>query len=102
MTTPTVIETRRAGQTNARVELARYTVGEDERVIYGQRVLGVVRLVDEPADGVGRRYVIERELAVMAEVDALLVDYLDQASIWGVIPAAGPCALQACDIDTVF
>jgi hypothetical protein len=33
VTTPTVIETRRAGQTNARVELARYTVGEGERVI---------------------------------------------------------------------
>jgi hypothetical protein len=94
VTTPTVIETRRAGQTNARVELARYTVAGTERVIYGQRVLGVVRLVDEPVDGIGRRYVIERELTLMAEVDALLVDYLEQAAIWDVIPAAGPCALQ--------
>ena len=49
MTTPTVIETRRAGQTNERVELARYTISGGEHVIYAQRVLGVVRLVDEPA-----------------------------------------------------
>ncbi len=49
MTTPTVTETRRAGQTNERVELARYTVSAGERVIHGQRVLGVVRLVDDPA-----------------------------------------------------
>jgi len=46
VTTPTIIKTSRAGQTNARVELARYTIGAGERVIYGQRVLGVVRLVD--------------------------------------------------------
>jgi hypothetical protein len=95
VTTPTVIETRRAGQTNARVELARYTVRDGERVIYGQRVLGVVRLVDEPAGGDGRRYVIERELTIMAELDAIVADYLDQAAVWNVIPAAGSCPLLA-------
>jgi hypothetical protein len=95
MTTPTVIETRRAGQTNARHELARYTVNAGERIIYAQRVLGVVRLVDEPADGGGRRYVIERELTVMSELEALVADYLDQAATWGVIPAAGCCPLLA-------
>ena len=95
MTTPTVVETRRAGQTNARHELARYTVSAGERIVYAQRVLGVVRLVDEPADGDGRRYLIERELTVMAELEALVADYLDQATTWGVIPAAGCCALLA-------
>ncbi len=95
MTTPTVIETRRAGQTHARVELARYSVGAGERVIYGQRVLGVVRLIDEPADGEGRRYVIERELTVMAELEAIVADYLEQAATWDVIPAAGCCPLLA-------
>ena len=95
MTTPTVIETRRAGQTNARVELARYTISAGERVIYAQRVLGVVRLVDEPAAGDGRRYVIERELTVMAELDAIVDDYLEQAATWDVIPAAGCCPLLA-------
>ena len=29
--------------TNHRVELGRYTISAGERVIYGQRVLGVVR-----------------------------------------------------------
>ena len=95
MTTPTVIETRRAGQTNAPVELARYTVSAGERVIYGQRVLGAVRLVDEPAAGDGRRYVIERELTVMAELEAIVADYLEQAAAWDVIPAAGSCPLLA-------
>ena len=59
---------RRSGE---RVELGRYTVAGGERVVYGQRVLGVVRLVDHPADGHGRRYVIERELTVMAELEAI-------------------------------
>ena len=62
--------------TNERVELGRYTIAAGERVICGQRVLGVVRLVDLPADGHGRRYIIERELTVMAELEAIVEDYL--------------------------
>lgn len=95
MTTPTIIETRRAGQTNEPVELARYTVRAGERVIHGQRVLGVVRLVDDPASGEGRRYVIERELTTMAELEAIVADYLEQAQTWDVIPATGCCSLLA-------
>jgi hypothetical protein len=95
VTTPTVAETRRAGQTSEPVELARYTVRGGERVIHGQRVLGVVRLVDDPASGAGRHYVIERELTVMAELDAIVADYLEQARLWNVIPAAGSCPLLA-------
>ena len=34
----TVTERRRVGQTNERVELARYTVSAGERVIHGQRI----------------------------------------------------------------
>lgn len=34
------------GETNERVELAPYTITAGERVIYGQRIRGVVRLVD--------------------------------------------------------
>jgi hypothetical protein len=82
-----------AHATNDRVELARYTIAAAERVIYGQRVLGVVRLVDVPAAGHGRRYLIERELTVLAELEAIVEDYLDQAARWQVIPAAGPCCL---------
>ena len=96
MTTPTVTETRRAGQTNQPVELARYSVtGAGERVVQGQRVLGVVRLVDAPACGEGRRYVIERELTTMAELEALVADYLRESQMWDAIPAAGPCCLLA-------
>jgi hypothetical protein len=97
VTTPAVIETRRVGQANARVELAHYGLSAGERVIYGQRVLGVVRLVDEPADGHGRRFIIERELTVMAELEAIVADYLEQAAAWDVIPAAGCCSLLAED-----
>jgi hypothetical protein len=82
-----------AHATNERVELARYTIAAGERVIYGQRVLGVVRLVDVPSSGHGRRYLIERELTVMAELEAIVEDYLDQAARWQVIAAAGACYL---------
>jgi hypothetical protein len=95
VSTPAVIEKRRAGQTNARVELARYSVSAGERVICGQRVLGVVRLVDVPAEGNGRRFIIERELTVMAELEAIVADYLEQAAAWDVIPASGCCPLLA-------
>ncbi|MGH2948752.1 MAG: hypothetical protein ACRDPC_21280 [Solirubrobacteraceae bacterium] len=84
--------------TNERVELARYTISAGERVVYGQRVLGVVRLVDHPADGHGRHYLIERELTVMAELEAIVADYLRQAAVWDQVPAAGPCGL-ACELE---
>ena len=93
MSAPAAASRRRA--TNERVELARYTVSAGERVIHGQRVRGVVRLVDRPARGRGRRYIIERELTVMAELEAVVADYLQQASTWDAIPAAGPCYLLA-------
>jgi len=91
----TVTETHRAGQTNERVELARYTVTAGERLIHGQRILGVVRLADNPASGAGRHYIIERELVAMAELEAIVSDYLQQAETWDAIPAAGPCCLLA-------
>jgi hypothetical protein len=93
VTTTTAQPIQRRGATNERVELGRYTITAGERVVYGQRVLGVVRLVDAPAGGHGRRYVIERDLTLMAELEAIVEDYLDQAARWGVIPAAGPCCL---------
>ena len=94
MTTP-VSERTSPEQTNERVELARYTITAGEHVIYAQRIRGVVRLVDVPAQGRGRRYLIERELISMAELEAIVADYLEQAATWDVIPAAGCCALLA-------
>jgi hypothetical protein len=84
-----------SGRSGDRVELGRYRLASGERVIYGQRVRGVVRLVDVPAAGGGRRYVIERELTSMAELEAIVADYLQQAAIWNEIPAAGPCGVIA-------
>jgi hypothetical protein len=93
--TATTTTPRSKRVTNDRVELGRYTISAGERVIYGQRVLGVVRLVNHPAHGLGRRYVIERELTVMAELEAIVADYLEQARIWDTIPAAGAAYLHA-------
>ena len=84
----------RRAATNPRVELARYTISAGERVIYGQRVLGVVRLVDIPASGRGRRYVIERGLTSMAELEAIVADYLAQAARWDAPPAEPVCLLN--------
>ena len=52
-----------------------------------------VDVVEVPAAGPGRRYLIERELTVMAELETIVEDYLNQAARWQVIPAAGPCSL---------
>ena len=77
-----------------RIELGRYTISAGERVIYGQRVLGVVRIVDVPADGHGRRYVIERGLSSMVELEAIVADYLQQAAVWDAVPAEPVCLLE--------
>ncbi len=90
MTTISPEPPRRTGPTNPRVELARYTISAGERVIYGQRVLGVVRLTDVPADGHGRHYLIERELTRMVELQAIVDDYLREAERWDAVPAE-PC-----------
>ena len=55
MTTPTVTETVRNGNpVGKRTELGRYTISSGERVLYGQRIGGVVRVTDNPASGRGR------------------------------------------------
>lgn len=74
-------------RTNPPVEIARYQLSDGERVIQGQRILGVVRLIDIPASGAGRRFLIERELTCRAEVAAVVSDYLAQAHELQAIPA---------------
>ncbi len=74
-----------------RVELARYkTPGSGPRIVYCQRIDGVVRVTDVPADGHGRAYLVERELEQdgHAALKALVADYLDQAQLLGEIPIA--------------
>ena len=73
-----------------RVELARYTVPAGERILYGQRVDGVVRVTDVPAQGRGRAYLVERELERDGydAVKAIVADYLQQARLLEDVPMA--------------
>ena len=79
------------GPTNPAVELARYRITGGERILKGQRVLGVVRVVDLPADGVGRHFLVERELITNAELEALVADYVAQAQLLDAVPAKPSC-----------
>ena len=91
MTAPTVTEIRRNGNPfGERVELARYTVPAGERVLYGQRVDGVVRVTDLPALGRGRAYLVERELEHDGydALKALVSDYVEQAELLADVPMA--------------
>ena len=74
--------------TGARVELGRYTIPAGERIIYGQRVNGTVRVSDHPAGTEGRAVLIERELQHdgYKALQALIADYLDQARAHDEIP----------------
>jgi hypothetical protein len=83
--------TTRPGRTGVRTELARYTLPTiGERVIYGQRVDGRVRVTDNPARGRGRAYLIERELEQDGNtaLQALVADYIAQSEILQAIPMA--------------
>lgn len=70
-------------------ELARYTTDVGERRILAQRVANIVQLRDEPATGNGRSYVIERRLDSMAELEAIVDDYVAKADRLGWIPMHG-------------
>jgi hypothetical protein len=69
-------------------ELTRYRVNGAERVLYGQRVDGVVRVTDKPADGRGRSYLIERGLEQdgYAALKALVRDYVSQSQRLKAVP----------------
>lgn len=71
-----------------RVELARYTVDEGERILYGQRIGKIVRVSDCPACGRGRSYLVERCPARdgLAAVRALVTDYVRRAVLTDEVP----------------
>jgi hypothetical protein len=73
---PDASRRRRAPVVSERTELARYTVTEGERILYGQRIDGIVRVTDRPAHHGGRAYLVERGLETKNELDALIADYL--------------------------
>jgi hypothetical protein len=97
MTTPTVTELVRNGnrihnpaEVGERAELARYTVSAGERILYGQRIAGIVRISDCPASGRGRAYLVERELEQdgYGALKALVADYVAQAWKLDAVPMA--------------
>ena len=93
MSTPTITETRPSGpQVGERVELACYRISAGERVLYGQRIDGVVRVTDRPANGPGGSYLVERELEQdgNSALKALVADYLAQASAHDEVPMLRP------------
>ncbi|MGA2321237.1 MAG: hypothetical protein ABSG95_10935 [Solirubrobacteraceae bacterium] len=73
-----------------RVELARYTVTTGERILYGQRINGVVRVTDRPSAEGGRSYLVERglELDGYSALKALVADYTRVARRLNGVPMA--------------
>jgi hypothetical protein len=79
----------RCGRNGHRVELARYVVGDgEERILFGQRVDGVVRVTDVPAHGHGRAYLVERGLEHdgYGALKALIADYVEQGELLAAVP----------------
>jgi hypothetical protein len=76
------------------VELARYAITGATRVLYGQRIEGVVRVVDVPVGDRGRAYLVERELEQdgHAALKALVADYVAYARAHDHIPMATTAA----------
>ncbi len=79
-----------APQVGQLTELGRYSVSGGERVLYGQRIKGSVRITDRPATGAGRAYLVERELEQdgYSALKALVADYIEQARDLDAIPMA--------------
>lgn len=99
--------TPQRGQTGQRVELGRYSTSTGERILYGQRVLGVVRLTDVPLTPGGRAYLVERGLeehgvGANAHLQAIVRDYLMQARTRNRIPVADlPLSRYAYALDRI-
>jgi hypothetical protein len=77
---PAASRRRCAPVVGKRTELARYNVDEGARILYGQRIDGIVRVTDRPAGPCGRAYLVERGLETKGELDSLVADYLQQAA----------------------
>lgn len=96
MTTPIVTELTYNGNPYCqRAVLAHYTVSSGERVLYRQCVDGDVQVIDVPAHGAGRSYLVERGLEEdgPGAIEALVADYLNQSRRVGAIPMASSISL---------
>jgi hypothetical protein len=71
-------------------ELARYELASGQRILYGQRIDGCVRITDRPAGGSGRSYLVERGLERdgLRALNALVDDYLRIAGELNDVPMA--------------
>jgi hypothetical protein len=71
-----------------RTELGRYRISAGERVLYGQRINGRVRLTDRPADGGGRSYLVESGLEAdgLQALQTLVAHYIEQAGELDRVP----------------
>ena len=80
-----------------RTELGRYRVSAEERVLYGQRVNGRVRLTDRPATPGGRSYLIERgvEIDGLQALKTLVAHYIAQARELDRVPMATSALRQS-------
>lgn len=71
-----------------RTELGRYRISAGERVLYGQRINGRVRLTDRPAGGGGRSYLVESGLEAdgFEALQTLVAHYIAQAGQLDRVP----------------
>ncbi len=80
-------ETATKSTTGAPKLLAEYECDEGKRQLIGQRVDGVVRITDRCPGG--RSYLVDEGFTCMAEVEAVVADYLEKARQLGYAPMAG-------------
>jgi hypothetical protein len=73
-----------------RVELGRYRVTAGERILFGQRIDGVVRVTDRPSGPGGRSYLVDcgLERDGYSALKALVADYTREARRLDGIPMA--------------
>ncbi len=69
--------------------LATYEADEGVRELVGQRVDGIVRITDRLKDAAGRAYLVEEGIGCMAELEAIVADYLVKAKRLGYAPMQG-------------
>ena len=68
--------------------LATYDCDEGTRQVVAQRINGHVALSDTPTGDEGRVYLVERHVGALAELEALVEDYLAKAAECGCCPLA--------------
>ncbi len=80
-------ETATQPATGAPKLLAEYDCDEGRRQLIGQRVDGAVRITDRRPGG--RSYLVDEGFSSMAELEAVVADYLEKARRLGYAPMAG-------------